>query len=318
MIVEMSEIIDIIHRVFKEDIVKIKPCGNHDLNRNLVYIVETQSQKVVIKFYSKKGKRIREIETLQMLPWSKLHVLAIGISNDDKEWLIYNYIEGVMLDAVYQNLCEANKATLFFEIGTELGRLHSSKTFDYFGDWHDEKKSDVSMYKAFVEADTNRIIKNIRIQELPHKEILLKAATIAEDAYHEIEHLKHGCLVHRDFDGRNIILKKDIDGFYRFQATLDFEKCVSFSPLYDVAGLYRKYFILEPHLVEHFFKGYFKTMTWDDSYKGALRFQLYRMGLDIGSWSLQVSEAYYNETIRFLSQLMEKEGQFNFEDMIAR
>lgn len=305
---------DDISQIFREKLyqnkVDILPCGNHDLNRNLVFKVYTSFDQWIIKFYYKPLKRTREINALSYFEQSHLKIVDHGILKNGVEWLIYNFIEGQLLEQCYETLSDANLETLFFDIGREMARLHNVKQFDYFGDWVSHKQSALENYKNFIMNDTERLILNNLQYNQDEQVILNSAITLLRHEYQNIRDLKAGRLCHRDFDGRNIIVNYS-NGAYKLDTILDFEKCVVFNEHFDIIGLYRKYFLNAPQLIKPFKAGYEDILKIDSSFNIELKFNLLRLGIDLSSWAKYVSNDFYVETITYLSDLLSKIDQID-------
>lgn len=305
-----DQIKKIIKEVFLEPVISIRECGNHDLNRNYVYQVMTEKRNLIIKFYYKPNKRLREENALKHIKHSKLKIIRVGETSEGTEWSIYNFIQGEILDMLFDSMTTIEVQNVFFEIGQDMGLLHSSKDFDYFGDWLIEKQSRVEQYQNFIIKDTERIINNLRFLPEEDQFILNYAISVVREEYENIRELKFGRLCHRDYDGRNIIVKKNYGGNYHLSGILDFEKCVVFNEHYDIIGLYRKYFLNKPELIQPFFNGYSKYMNVDNSFNKEFRFNLFRMGLDLCSWSKLVSDSFYEEVFQYLKYIIEIDGKF--------
>jgi serine/threonine protein kinase len=306
-----DEINNIIMDAFHESVISIRECGNHDLNRNYVFQVMTeQNRNLIIKFYYKANKRLREANALKHIEHSALRIERMGETFDGTEWSLYNYIKGEMLETLIPIFTDDDSKKIFFEIGWDMGMLHSSKQFDYFGDWLKEKQSPVEQYQSFIIKDTERIINNLRFLPEEDQSILAYAIKAVREEYEHIRVLKVGRLCHRDYDGRNIIIDQNSEGEYHLNGILDFEKCVVFNEHYDIVGLYRKYFLYKPELIKPFFDGYTQKMSIDSSFETEFRFNLFRMGLDLCSWSKRVSESFYDEVFQYLKYLIEIDGNF--------
>ena len=310
----MNVTYDDIGQIFREKLnqtkVDILPCGNHDLNRNLVFKVYTPINQWIIKFYYKPLKRTREINALSYFKQSHLEIIDQGILKNGVEWLIYGFIEGILMEQCYDMLSSANLEALFYDIGREMARLHKVKQFNYFGDWVPHKQSSLKDYQTFIIDDTERLILNNLNSNQDEKIVLNIAIDLLRAEYQNIRKLKVGRLCHRDFDGRNIILSY-INGFYKLDTILDFEKCVVFNEHFDIIGLYRKYFLKAPYLIKPFKAGYESILEIDTSFNTELKFNLLRLGIDLSSWAKFVSNDFYVETIDYLSDLLSKIDQID-------
>lgn len=295
----------------------IEDCGNHELNRNHVYKVysDQESGPYIVKFFYKSEKHVREIEALKYYTPKTLKILHYGTMPFGVDWIIYNFIEGQLSDFEIATMSMADKKKVFFEIGEEMYRLHQTKHFDYFGDWYDEKRSPVASYVSFMQMEADRIVGKIKEQALPQKEILDRACAILLEEKKNIAPIDCGRLCHRDLDGRNILVHHVGNDPFHLAAFLDFEKCVVFNSDFDLIGLFRKYFFDEPYLLESFFMGYQKDEVLDERFYKAFKFNLYKVGLDICSWTYHYSVGYFYEGLTFLEKLLAVEGTVFIEDL---
>jgi hypothetical protein len=304
----MNDLIDevkcIVANEFKTNVKEIVPCGNHDLNRNLVYRVFVDDMSYVVKVFYKKHKIDRELQVIPLFEnENPLRILAKGVMDNGYEWLMYNYIDGWLFDHIIDDLDLDQLRLLFYQIGKKTARLHTIKTFDYFGDWQADKQSPLSDYKAFIIKDCERMAENILSQDLSEYKCLVDAIDKMRSEYSTIRDLRVGRLCHRDLDGRNILIKVNLTDGLKLEAFLDFEKCVVFNEYFDIIGFYRRYFLDQPKLIEPFFKGYREVLEVDESFNIELKFNLYRAGIDICSWARDVSEEFFQETLKYLEKL---------------
>lgn len=303
---EMIDSIKLVfENAFKERILEIMPCGNHELKRNWVYKIQTDKNKYVFKLFIKSNKRIRELNAIPLFAdHNPLRIVKYGETPEGLEWIVYNHIEGWVLNHIIEDLDLDQLRALFHEIGRKTANLHHLKVYDYFGDWVKEKQSPVEDYKTFIISDCERLIKNIEEQDFHQRDVLEPAIEKMRGEYVNIRKLEVARLCHRDLDGRNILIKVKAEDGLKLEAFLDFEKTVVFNEYLDIIGFYRMYFIDQPKLIEHFFKGYEEIMPISDDFNKELRFNLYRAGIDICSWAMDVSETFYLETINYLKRLL--------------
>ena len=154
---------------------------------------------------------------------------------------------------------------------------------------------------------TERLNKKINDQDLSSIPEIKRAIMVIRKEYDNIRVLKEGRYCHRDLDGRNIIIKMSIEEGLTLESFLDFEKTVIYNEYYDIVNLYRRYFLVEPKLIPHFFKGYTSVLQVDDSFNKELRFNLYRLGIDLCSWSKTLSDKFFEHTIEYLNALIHKD-----------
>ena len=289
---------------FSERIIDISPCGNHELKRNLVYKVVLENSHYIIKFYYKPNKRVREINAVPIIEeFNELKIVNYGITDDGIEWMIYNFLDGWLLDQIYDDLDLDQLRYIFYEIGKRTAKLHNIATFDYFGDVQKDKQSLLSQYHTFVVDDCERLIDNLHKQNLHEIDTISNSIEKLRNEFVNIRELKFGRYTHRDLDGRNILIKISPEKGMQLNGFLDFEKTVINNEYMDIIGFYRRYFLKEPKLIAHFFKGYEEVLPVDDTFNLELRFNLYKTGIDICSWSLDVSKNYFESTLAYLKEL---------------
>lgn len=302
--VTLEEVKAIVSEYSKDEVLEITPCGNHELNRNLVYLVSFKAFKIVIKVFFKPIRSIRELKVIPLFEkYNPLKILANGKTIDGYDWIIYNYLDGWLLDHIYDDLDLDQLREIFYQLGYKLAMFHSIDTYEFFGDWDVEKQSFVSEYQSFIKEDCERLIENLELDDNEHRLILMKAVENLRSEYSNIRDLKLGRLCHRDLDGRNVMIHVNLSEGLKLEAFLDFEKTVVFNEYLDIVNLYRRYFIFEPKLIEPFFRGYEEVLPIDASFNRELRFNLYRIGIDICSWAKQFSERFYLDTIKYLKRL---------------
>lgn len=295
---------------FGSEVLECVSWGNHDLNRNLVYKVSVAAQSFIIKIFLKPNKARRESNIVPMLShFNHLKIIDQGEFSTGQEWIIYNYVEGWVLEHIIDDLDLDQLRNLFYQLGYSLAQIHTIQDFDYFEDWRGENHCALDQYKAFMIQDTERLIQNLNHSNLPNNDVLDPCIQIVREAYDSIRTLKYGRLCHRDLDGRNIIVGFEHSLDLRVKSIIDFEKTIIFNEYFDIVGLYKKYFIKEPKLMVWFFKGYEQILKIGDDFNQELKFNLFRIGIDICSWSYDFSKSYYEETITYLKGLLKIENR---------
>lgn len=123
----------------------IVPVGNHHLKRHLVYKINIENERpFIFKLYYKTRRRSREIASLKLLEDSNVKcpkIIKYCNLENGQEWLIMEYIEGVLFDEIITEVPINIKLNLFEQLGEELGKIHSFKTFDFFGEWDENGNS---------------------------------------------------------------------------------------------------------------------------------------------------------------------------------
>ena len=125
--------------------VNIKPVGHHELGRHLVYhVTNDNSLSVIFKLYYKKNRWNREVASLKLLTGSDVlcpGIKSYGILDDGTEWIIFEYLDGECFENIKDIIDEKSKTNILFELGNELGKIHSFRVFDFFGTWDENGKS---------------------------------------------------------------------------------------------------------------------------------------------------------------------------------
>ncbi|MTI68791.1 MAG: aminoglycoside phosphotransferase family protein [Firmicutes bacterium] len=289
--------------------VKVTPIGNHQLDRHLVYLVTDRfNHSVVFKLYYKKNRRNREIASLNLLTKSDVRcpkIVANGKLKDGTEWLITEYIKGQVFDKVRKDMDILDQLHILKEMGNELGKIHSYKTFDFFGNWdrHGKSIENIKDYRKVFIRRCERTLDNLLKQQLPDINLQRKAAKKLRDNYHLIDNISVSRLSHNDFDGRNVLVKKT-DEKWKLSGVLDFEQCIPWDKDQDIATLYHKYFLKSKEYKEAFYRGYNKYFNDKDINKEKINFYLLYNGLVICSWTYDVVNEYYKEGIKLLKHLV--------------
>lgn len=306
-----KQIKDILADILKTNEFNIKPVGNHELKRHLVYLIEFEKKSpLIFKMYYKTDRRAREIGGLSILSKSDMKcpkIIEQGTLENEKEWLIIEAFEGEPFERVKDKIASENQLKIFESMGEELGKMHSFKKFTCFGRL-DEKgncSSDIkSYYEAHIKSCENAA-KEIMKQELPQKELLINATKIIRDNYYLVKKEKEARLCHNDFDGRNVLVKRQGDNWV-VSAVIDFEGCGAGYKDEDLLNLYQKYFIHNSDLEKAFLKGYSKFSYIEDDFYEVIDYLLFCQGLGICSWAHYQAPDYYWEGIELIKRYFEK------------
>lgn len=241
----------------------IKAIGNHELKRNLVYLLtDDYGYSSVLKVYFRKNRRNREIASLRLLEKSSVkcpRIINYGYLKNDTEWMLSEYIEGEPFDKIIHNINTEDKLMIFEQMGEELGKLHSFKKFDFFGNW-DEYGNSIDNISSYKEAFIKRAeitICNLLSKELPDESLHKKSIETLRKMYDILDDVKNSRLCHNDFDGRNILINKN-DNIWNLSSVIDFEQCLPWDKDFDLAILFHKYFLNNKEYKESFFKEYKK------------------------------------------------------------
>jgi Ser/Thr protein kinase RdoA (MazF antagonist) len=290
----------------------IKPVGNHHLKRHLVYQIEMgDGEKYIFKLYYRDRRRSREIASLKLLEDSEIKcpkIFKYGSFEEGHQWLITKYIDGTILENILHHISYDNRLRIFEEMGTELGKLHTFKSFDFFGEWDEEGRSmnNIKNYYDYFVQSMEKDIKSVMKLNLPEKDLLLNVINTIRDNYHKLNIDIQPRLMHNDFDGRNILVKED-NGVYKISGVIDFEGCYPNNAEENLVQLYFRYFLENKEYENAFFNGYEKYLHLDSSCKE--RLNIYFLCFVIGNctWAYNQAPDYYNDNIKFLKKLLSKE-----------
>lgn len=303
-----SDIKTMISEILGSDDFHINPIGNHHLQRHLVYRIDTgNGNSRVFKLYYKSGRRSREVAALNILKSTDIKcskIISHGSVGED-EWLLINYIEGELFDKVLDNLPEECKLELFKEMGEELGKLHSFKTFDFFGEWdeHGNSIKGITQFHDIFIKSTEETINSVLQQQLPEADIFRKASEIVRANYKLFDIGVQSRLRHNDFDGRNILVSFK-EGRPFISGIIDFEQSCPGNCETDLVGLYYRYFLDNMSYETAFKDGYGKYMNIDPGFYGRLRPYLIRFALGNCSWSYNQARDYYWNNVGLIQRLM--------------
>lgn len=296
----------IIKHIVGSENIDIVSIGNHELNRHLVYLINAEGKKpMVIKFYYKVNRWNREIAALRLLSQSNVKctkIVNFGKLDDGTEWMLSDYIEGEPYDKVMPDISLDDRLKIFEEMGRELGKIHCFKTFDFYGNWDENGNSIDSIKDCMISSiiSTEYSIRYIQQQELPNKDLLSRAIVKVRNSYRVIKNIKDSRLRHNDFDGRNILVKKN-GNKWELSGVIDFEQSTPGNIDMDIAGMYSKYFLDNKNYEQAFLKGYNEYWQLSEEFYSRLDFYLLCIGINICSWAYTLAPEYYNDGIRLVS-----------------
>lgn len=290
--------------LFDKRIEWIKPIGNHDLKRHLVYLVRFDNEDIIMKLYYKKGRRSREIESLKTIEASSIKaptIINFGELEDGTEYLMINRFRGEPFSKVHHLMNKANRVELFEAMGETLSELHSMTTFDFYGEW---ECRDVTDNKNYLHALTPKIEifkRMIQKCDTPQKEFLLRCCNDVDEEMASFECPEWSRLTHLDFNTRNVLVDFD-NGKWQFKALIDFEQSMPWNYEEDIASVYNRYLIENEDYHQAFLKGYSKHMTLDKGFYQRLRFYNLIEGLNACSWAYENAKDYYYYGIELLNR----------------
>ncbi|WP_055667543.1 aminoglycoside phosphotransferase family protein [Desnuesiella massiliensis] len=298
----------ILNKVLNKRIIKITPVGNHHLKRHLVYKVDIlNEQSLIFKLYYKKNKRDRELNSLKLLENSTVklpRVVSYGTLENEDEWIICEFIEGEVFDRIKDKIPYDQQLKLFYQMGTELGKIHSYKTFDFFGDWNSPNKN-LKDYSKYLVENMEQCFEEILKQKLPDENLLLQAIQLIRHSYNDLDKHILPTLIHNDFDGRNILVKQ-VNGQYDISAIIDFEMSMPGNIKNDLVALYYRYFLDNKDFERNFIKAYSSYLPIEEAFYKELNIELLKFLVGNCSWAYWQAPDYYKDNIEFLRRLLNK------------
>lgn len=303
---------DIYNRInsIVSNVVDIKPIGNHELERHLVFLVETLDNQYVIKFYYVKNRWNREVAALKLLRNSDAlvpNLVDYGKLNE-VEWILYEYVDGTLLDEIHNEIPTSNLEDIYYDAGGQLGKIHSLMQFENYGSLNEDLEfiNDYKYFKDYFETVVQRIFNNLG--NFTHKEIKLinKAKKSLIECLKKLENNDvKARLCHNDFGARNLIVKKE-NHVYKLSCVIDFEHSVISDIDQELVLLYYSLSKENELLWKAFKRGYeeYLPIDEDNMLNKKLTYRLYR-GLSICSWSQKVDNDHYEEGIRLLKETLE-------------
>ena len=303
-----EQIKEIISKLLNENI-EVIPIGNHELKRHLVYRVKNKNRIIgVFKFYYKKNRWNREVASLRFLEGRDVKapkILKFGKLEDGTEWLFMEHKEGEVFTKVKDAMSEGNVKEIYEAMGEQLAKIHSLKTFDFFGNW-DEDGNSIDSIKDFsmvFRKNVNAVLKELFDQHLEEEPLQRQCAEILKGKLNLVDNVKVAHLHNGDFGERNILVKK-VGNEWQLSALIDFEHCVPYDRDSEIIDCYYKLLDENQKFADAFKSGYEKYMKFsDDLEKKKELYELYS-GLSICSWAKIQAPDYYLEGIKILKKYL--------------
>ncbi len=285
------------------------PIGHHNLGRHYVYLLKDKNKnEYILKIYGRENRWCREIISLDIvhgsIPCPK--IIAKGRLKNGTEWLLMSKIEGIILEKVWDSLCHNNKREILEHLGEMLSDIHNNYNYEYFGTWK-EFRVNSKVHTNFLDYRKEKdkeIYKNIMIQDLPDKDLLLKAYNKMKKYYDLMSSSKNICICHHDFSARNTMVIKKNER-WQISGIIDFEHCYPNDAAIDFTDLYQTLFLEQPQYEYSFLKGYTKNRVLPKTFDKKIRYYLYNKGLFICSWAYSFTYEYYREGIKLLKWLLD-------------
>ncbi|MCK9524668.1 MAG: aminoglycoside phosphotransferase family protein [Limnochordia bacterium] len=282
-----------------------EPIGNHELKRHLVYKITGKQGAYVLKLYYKKNRWNREVANLRRFANTDVRaprIAGYGVFESGVEWLVYDYIDGVILSHVEDELSQDNLGTIYFEMGKQLGLIHQYKC-DFFGSMDENGNSIHGFvnFKAYFSHLTATILAELHGVEHDDPDLIVQAEArflAMLDALDDRDLVATLC--HNDFGPRNILVSEH-GGRRSLRAVIDFEQSVPTDKDEELIAVYLPMLERNKSLAKSFRTGYELSGTIDMDRLMTKRklYNLFR-GLGICAWAKDVDYEYYLEGVRQL------------------
>lgn len=237
--------------VNKEDIVDIDLLDEGCRTTN--YLISTKNEdKYVLKiFYENDKSYKKEISLFNMIrnniPVQKIFKIDRDKRISNKEYIIYKYIGGKTISEYLKQGKKLNKE-LCKSVASVLGKIHNIK-FDTRG-YLDEKLNVINQIEPISNLLDKYINDNVKLR-LGNRKIN-KIRSIIYRYEKELSHIERDSrLIHGDFQGTNIIINNE-----SVSGIIDWEFCMSGSPLMDIGQFFRYEEYFDNELIMAFEKEY--------------------------------------------------------------
>ncbi len=304
------------HRKVKETAEKILgrrldavPVGNHQLERHLVYRLEDkEGTSFIFKLYFRKNRWNREVASLKLLSGSNVKspgLIDYGVLKDGTEWLITEFVEGEPFFRVQDVIGREGRLSIYEDMGREIGKIHSFREFDFFGNWDEEGNSIQAQtdYPYVFIRRAEITISNLLEQHLPEHALHRKAAEVLRGKYDLIRDVTTARLCHNDYDERNVLVR-EASGRWEVTAVLDFEQSLPWDKDRDIADLYHALTVRGDEYRDAFLKGYECYSSLEEGFYRKLDFYLIYSGINICSWAYEPAPDYYRQGLKLLEEFV--------------
>ena len=218
-------------------VVDAKLLGGGFRNNNYRLQLE-DGQCVVLRIFRRKGDSCQMEQSLLKRIKGIVPVPEVLFSTDS--YMILEYLPGEQLCAVEDTLSSRAISTIGAQLGDCLARIHNvsfpcSGFFD--GDLHISGE-DQSFTKVMV-TEARRCTQMCRQRRrITEQEYGMIGALIEKEFNHLLEGVSTNCLVHADFNSKNILVDNSL-GAWRVSGIIDWEFALSGPVLFDLGNFFR-------------------------------------------------------------------------------
>ena len=185
----------------------------------------------------------------------------VHIENNEEligyKFIIYRFVEGVVLWNVWGDLSLEERIPIMKELGRIVRDIHTVE-YDWYGEIEDmESISKSSTYKESILDWMRELREKIGEQESLPVNLVENAEKFVQKNIDNILYKPKPTLVHNDIHQANIIVKKNKQGIYKIQAIVDWEWACSTSALDDIFWI-KDMVLVDKDLEKAFFFEYFQ------------------------------------------------------------
>ena len=155
-----------------------------------------------------------------------------------QRWL-HTWFDGVTLKQVANQLSDKDARELGSDIGQVVARLHNfpTRTTGFLGDC-DEVKIQFDMTPAVFAEYINRALQNCGGKI--GRDLSNRAREFTRSHSHLMDHVQSdSCICHGDFHPNNLIVNR-IDSRWHLVGIVDWESALAWTPMLDIAHLFRR------------------------------------------------------------------------------
>lgn len=173
------------------------------------------------------------------LPVPKVLLAGDGGQGFAHPYLVYQWIEGITLDACRKQMPPAAFLSLVGHLGRLLASMAGFSFADLHSNWPVANHGNLSSVEKVLQISAEGLrggLARVRLGDRLADDLwrLLEASAVRLLALDETT-----CLVHGDFGGRNILVAPADDGNWRISGLIDWEKSFLGAAMWDVGRLFR-------------------------------------------------------------------------------
>ena len=221
-----------------------------EMSSNRLIKISIGESLYILKIYNQKDRFENELDFMYLFMNNKCKVprlVKYSPVNSSQSWVLYEYVEGISLSQIKNQVPSKNLNYIWKQVGQELKKIHSISVFNT-AEMENNKMDFVNRLKSSIENFSNHPM---------NKDV----SAILDDAIHylrnnlsRIQKSIFG-IVLNDFNDRHIIIRQR-KGKWAFNAFIDFELTCFGCPYVDIVGLYFNDLLESKELEEYFLAGY--------------------------------------------------------------